>query len=63
MFDSLYFLCMISFFLFYVLGIFCICGILSIFQNLRELLSGLVFTNTTQILQVRKQMECDNNEH
>ena len=37
------------------------CGGLSIFRNLQELLSGLVSTNTTQILQA--QMECDNNEH
>ena len=33
------------------------------FRNFRELLSGLVFTNTTQILQACKQMQCDNNEH
>ena len=35
----------------------------SIFHNLRELLSGSVSINTTQILQARKQMECDNNDH
>ena len=29
---------------------------------LRELLLGLVSTNTTRILQARKQMECDNND-
>ena len=38
------------------------CGGLSTFRSLQELLSGLVSTNTTQILQARKQMECDNNE-
>ena len=39
------------------------CGVLSTLRNLRELLSGLVSINTTQILQAREQMECDNNEH
>ena len=34
------------------------------FRGLRELLLGLIpTTNTTQILQARKQMEYDNNEH
>ena len=36
------------------------CGVLSTFCNLRELLSGLVSINTTQILQACKQIECDN---
>ena len=35
----------------------------STFRSLRELLSCLVSTNATQILQARKQMECDNNKH
>ena len=39
------------------------CGGPSTFRSLRELLSGLVSTNTTQILQARKQMECDNNKY
>ena len=39
------------------------CGVLSTLRNLRELLSGSVSTNTTQILQVRKRKECDNNVH
>ena len=37
--------------------------LLSTFRSLWELLSGFVSTNTTQILQARKQMECDNNKH
>ena len=45
----------------------CVCvggvGGLSTFPSIRELLSGLVSINTTQILQARKQMECDNNKH
>ena len=39
------------------------CGVLSTFRSLLELLLGFVPTNTTQILQAHKQMECDNNEH
>ena len=39
-----------------------VCGVLIFFCNSRELLSGLV-SPTTQILQARKQMEFDNNEH
>ena len=39
------------------------CEGLSTFHCLRELLSGFVSTNTTQILQARKQMECDNNKY
>ena len=39
------------------------CGGLSTFRSLRELLSGFVSTNTTQILQARKQMEYDNNKY
>ncbi len=38
-------------------------GGLSTFRSLRELLSGFVSTNITQILQARKQMECDNNKY
>ena len=38
-------------------------GGLSTFRSLRELLSGFVSTNTTQILQARKQIECDNNKY
>ena len=40
-----------------------ICGGLSTFRSLRELPSGFLSTNTTQILQIRKQIEWDNNEH
>ena len=40
-----------------------ICGRLSTFPSLRELLSGFISTNTTQILQARKQMECNNNKY
>ena len=36
------------------------CGGLSTFRSLRELLSGFISTNTAQILQARKRMECDN---
>ena len=44
--------------------VFCyMCGGLSTFRSLRELLSGFLSTNTTQILQVRKQMECYNNKY
>ena len=39
------------------------CGGLSTFRSLCELLSGFVSTKTTQILQARKQMECDNNKY
>ena len=39
------------------------CRVRRVFRNLLELLSGLVSTNTTEILQARKQMEYDNNEH
>ena len=39
------------------------CGGLSTFCSLQELLSGFVSTNTTQILQARKQMEYDNNKY
>ena len=42
---------------------FNICGGLSTFRSLWELLSGFVSTNTTQILQARKQMEYDNNKY
>ena len=38
-------------------------GGLSTFRSLRELLSGFVSTNIKQILQTRKQMECDNNKN
>ena len=38
-------------------------GGLSTFRSLLKLLSSFVFTNTTQILQICKQMECDNNKH
>ena len=31
--------------------------------SLRELFSGFVSTNTTHILQARKQMQCENNKH
>ena len=40
-----------------------LCEGLSTFHNLSELLLGFVSTNTTQILQARKQMECDNNKY
>ena len=43
--------------------IYICCRGLSTFRSLRELLSGFVSTNTTQILQARKQMECDNNKY
>ena len=39
------------------------CGELSTLRSLRELLSGFISTNTTQILQARKQTECDNNKY
>ena len=39
------------------------CRVLNILPNLRELPLVLVSTNTTQILQACKQMECDNNKH
>ena len=39
------------------------CGRLSIFSCLRELPTSLVSINATQILQARKQMECDNNKY
>ena len=39
------------------------CGGISTFRSLRELLSDFVSTNATQILQTRKQMECDYNKH
>ena len=39
------------------------CGGLSTFRSLRVLLSDFVSTNTTHILQARKQMECDNNKY
>ena len=40
-----------------------VCGGQSTFRSLEELLSGLVSTNITQILQARKQMEFNNNKH
>ena len=39
------------------------CGGLSTFRSLRELLSGFLSTNITQILLALKQMECDNNKY
>ena len=41
-------------------GLVWFCGGLSTFHSLRELLSGFVSTNTTQILLACKQMEFDN---
>ena len=40
-----------------------VCGGLNTFRSLRELLSGFVSTNTTQILQARKQIQWDNNKY
>ena len=39
------------------------CGGLSTFRCLREVLSGFLSTNTIQILQARKQIECENNKY
>ena len=36
---------------------------LSTFRSLQELLSGFVSIDTTQILQAREQMECDNGKY